>query len=91
MIVYKKRLSMPSKKNDFIDPTKEKDIISIFELFDKNLKPTYNRWHSKEDAKFYEEKINASLRNFIKPLITSMERILSSQIISILEEAHAAL
>ncbi|WP_449621532.1 UvrD-helicase domain-containing protein [Robertmurraya sp. Marseille-Q9965] len=57
------------QKERFIDVTKEKDIISVLSLFDKKLKSTLNRWESKEDAKFYEEKISTTFEALIKPLI----------------------
>ena len=75
------------QKERFIDPSKEKDIFSIFELFNKNLKPTYNRWTSKEDAKFYEEKISSVFEVTIKPLIQAWKEYCHPKIISFLEEA----
>ncbi|MDR7240120.1 UvrD-helicase domain-containing protein [Neobacillus drentensis] len=78
------------QKERFINPEKEKDIISILELFDKNLKPTYNRWPSKEDAKFYEEKITAVFEVSIKPLIQAWKEYCHPKIIRFLEEAVQA-
>ncbi|WP_066256248.1 UvrD-helicase domain-containing protein [Neobacillus drentensis] len=75
------------QKERFINPEKEKDIISILELFDKNLKPTYNRWPSKEDAKFYEEKVKATFEVSIKPLIQAWKEYCHPKIIRFLEEA----
>lgn len=57
------------QKERFIDVNKEKDVISIFALFNKKLKPTLNRWESKEDAKFYEEKISTTFEVEIGPLL----------------------
>lgn len=57
------------QKARFINPKKEKDLISVFALFDKKLKPTLNRWESKEDAKYYEEKISTSFEMNVKPLM----------------------
>lgn len=57
------------KKERFINPTKEKDIISVFTLFDKKLSVTQNRWLSKEDAKFYVEKISSTFDVLVKPLL----------------------
>lgn len=57
------------QKERFINPAKEKDLMSIFALFDKKLKPTLNRWESKEDAKFYEEKISTAFEVSVKPLV----------------------
>ncbi|MEH7130622.1 UvrD-helicase domain-containing protein [Neobacillus drentensis] len=78
------------QKEKFINPAKEKDIISILELFDKNLKPTYNRWPSKEDAKFYEEKITAVFEVSIKPLIQAWKEYCHPKIIHFLKEAVQA-
>ncbi|MBT2734789.1 exodeoxyribonuclease V subunit beta [Bacillus sp. ISL-7] len=75
------------QKEKFINPSKEKDIISIFELFDKNLKPTYNRWTAKEDAKFYEEKITAVFEVSIKPLIQAWKEYCHPIIIDFLQDA----
>ncbi|MRH41321.1 AAA family ATPase [Aquibacillus halophilus] len=54
-----------------LDSNLDKNIIEIFELFNKNLKPTLNRWDSKEDAKFYHEKITSISEKMIKPLLQS--------------------
>lgn len=75
------------QKEKFINHAKEKDIISILELFDKNLKPTYNRWLSKEDAKVYEEKITARFEVSIKPLIQAWKEYCHPKIIGFLKEA----
>lgn len=57
------------QKERFTDFSQAKNLISILSLFDKKLKITQNRWESKEDAKFYEEKISAAFDAVIKPLI----------------------
>ncbi|MFL6562891.1 MAG: UvrD-helicase domain-containing protein, partial [Bacillus sp. (in: firmicutes)] len=75
------------QKERFINPSSEKDIVSIFELFNKNLKPTYNRWLSKEDAKFYEEKIIAVFDGSIKLLIQAWKEYCHPIIIGFLQEA----
>lgn len=78
------------QKERYIDASQDKNIISIFTLFDKNLKPTYNRWPSKEDAKFYEEKIVTALEMKIKPLIQAWKEYCHPKIISFLKEAVQA-
>lgn len=78
------------QKERLIDASKEKNIISILELFNKNLKPTYNRWPSKEDAKFYEEKITAVFEVSIKPLIQAWKEYCHPKIIGFLKEAVQA-
>lgn len=75
------------QKVRFIDVTKEKDIISILTLFDKKLKPTLNRWESKEDAKFYEEKISTTFEALIKPLLQEWKEYCHPIITNFLLEA----
>lgn len=67
--VLQKAILTALKKERFINLNKEKDLFSVFALFDKKLKATQNRWESKEDAKYYEEKINTVFEGTIKPLI----------------------
>lgn len=74
------------QKERFIDAAKDKNIISILTLFDKNLKPTYNRWLSKEDAKFYEEKIVSEFEVKIKPLIQAWKEYCHPRIIAFLKD-----
>lgn len=57
------------QKERFIDLEKEKDILSVLALFDKKLKVTQKCWESKEDAKYYLEKISSSFDDLIKPRI----------------------
>ncbi|WP_226037570.1 UvrD-helicase domain-containing protein [Aquibacillus saliphilus] len=52
-----------------IDQTQDKNLIEVFNLFNKNLKPTYNRWDLKEDAIYYYEKMGAFFDKSIKPLL----------------------
>jgi ATP-dependent helicase/nuclease subunit A len=85
--VLQKAIITAIQKDRFINPSKEKDLISIFDLFDKNLKPTYNRWPSKEDAKFYEEKIASSFEVSIKPLIRAWKEYCHPIIVGFLKEA----
>ncbi|MDR7075919.1 ATP-dependent helicase/nuclease subunit A [Neobacillus niacini] len=85
-----KAINMAIQKERFIDTTKEKNIISIFELFNKSLKPTLNRWHSKEDAKFYEEKITSFFEVTIKPLIQTWREYCHPFIVEFVQEALAA-
>ncbi|MGG1678069.1 UvrD-helicase domain-containing protein [Neobacillus sp. NRS-1170] len=75
------------QKSRFIDTPKEKDIIGIFSLFDKNLKPTYNRWLSKEDANFYFDKIGAEFEGTIKPLLKAWKEYCHPKIVRFIREA----
>lgn len=72
------------KKERFINAAKEKDVMLVFALFDKKLKATQNRWESKEDAKYYEEKINATFESTIKPLIQAWKEYCHPYITSFL-------
>lgn len=51
----------------------DQHIIAIFELFNRNLKPTFNRWdpNDKEDVRFYGEKIASEFEKTVKPLLQS--------------------
>ncbi|MBU8919845.1 UvrD-helicase domain-containing protein [Bacillus sp. FJAT-29953] len=82
-----KAILMAVQRERFLDSPKETDIIGIFTLFDKNLKPTYNRWPSKEDAKFYEEKISSEFAVKIKPLIQAWKEYCHPKIIAFLKGA----
>ncbi|MGG3466798.1 UvrD-helicase domain-containing protein [Neobacillus pocheonensis] len=75
------------QKARFIDPSKEKDIISIFSLFDKNLKPTFNRWESKEEANFYFDKIGAVFEGEIKPLLKAWKEYCHPKIVDFINRA----
>lgn len=78
------------QKERLMDVTKEKNIISIMELFNKSLKPTLNRWHSKEDAKFYEEKITSFFNVSIKPSLQAWKVYCHPFIVAIIQEALSA-
>jgi ATP-dependent helicase/nuclease subunit A len=82
-----KAIIMAIQKERLIDITKEKNIISIFDLFNKSLKPTLNRWKSKEDAKFYEEKITSYFEVSIKPLLQAWKEYCHQPIVDIIQEA----
>lgn len=85
-----KAIIMGIQKERLIDATKEKNMISIFEIFNKSLKPTLNRWHSKEDAKFYEEKIGSFFEVSIKPLLQSWKEYCHPFIVAFIQEALTA-
>lgn len=76
------------KKERFLDPS-DKEIISVFELFNKNLKPTLNRWHTKEDAKYYEEKIKDVFAESIKPRLQDWREYCHPKVVAFLQEAMA--
>jgi len=78
------------QKNRFIDTSKERNILSIFELFNKSLKPTLNRWHDKEEAKFYEEKITTFFDLSVKPLIQAWKQYCHPKIVCFILDALAA-
>jgi ATP-dependent helicase/nuclease subunit A len=75
-----------NKKNRFLDLSKDNQIISLFELFDKNLKPTQNRWNSKEDAKYYFEKTNEVVEMYSKPLLEKWREYCHPKVVSFLQE-----
>lgn len=75
------------QKSRFIDSAKEKDILNVFSLFDKKLKATLNRWESKEDARFYEEKISTSFETIVKPLIQAWKEYCHPLITRFLQRA----
>jgi ATP-dependent helicase/nuclease subunit A len=79
-----------SRKARFLDPSNEKEIISVFELFDKKLKPTQNRWDSKEDAKFYEGKFNDVLEKHIKPRLQEWRKYCHPKVVTFLQAAMEA-
>ncbi len=76
-----------SKKERFLDSTKNKEIVALFELFDKKLKPTLNRWNSKEDAKFYEEKFNTFVEVEIRPLLQQWREFCHPKVVQFLQGA----
>jgi ATP-dependent helicase/nuclease subunit A len=82
-----KTILLAIQKERFINPTKSRDLISILALFDKKLKPTLNRWSSKEDAKYYEEKLTSSFETSIKPLIQAWREHCHPKIIRFLQGA----
>ncbi|WP_407269786.1 UvrD-helicase domain-containing protein [Radiobacillus sp. PE A8.2] len=70
-----------------IDEASDKQIIEIFELFDKNVKPTLNRWESKEDAKYYHEKITSMFDQSVKGLLQAWREYCHHKVIAILSGA----
>ncbi len=88
--VLQKAIITACQKERFIDSSMEKNIISIFALFDKNLKPTQNRWPSKEDALFYWEKITSEFEVKIKPLIKAWKEYCHPQIVGFILKALKA-
>jgi ATP-dependent helicase/nuclease subunit A len=75
------------QKQRFIDSSKDRDIISQFELFNKKLNVTLNRWHSKEDAKFYKEKLTDFVETTISPLLQQWKEYCHPKVVSFLQEA----
>ncbi|MEK5443544.1 UvrD-helicase domain-containing protein [Fredinandcohnia sp. FSL W7-1320] len=62
-------------------------MITIFRLFDKNLKVTQNRWTSKEDAKEYEARITDFVDAQIKPLLNKWNEFCHPFVIDLFNEA----
>lgn len=56
-----------------MDESQDKDTIEMFKLFNKKLKPTFNRWKPeyKEDVRYYSEKITDEFEKSIKPILQS--------------------
>lgn len=75
------------QKQRFIDPSNNRDIIAQFELFNKKLNVTLNRWHSKEDAKFYKEKLTDYVETTILPLLQQWKEYCHPKVVSFLQEA----
>lgn len=75
------------QKERFIDTSKEKNIIAIFDLFNKKLKATQYKWSTKDDAKFYEGKLADAFEMQIKPLIQKWKEYCHPIIVSFLKEA----
>ncbi len=75
------------KKARHMDLNRERDLIEFYELFDKNLKPTLNRWDSKEDAKFYFDKITSIFEVSIKPLLKEWKEYAHPKIVHFLRGA----
>jgi ATP-dependent helicase/nuclease subunit A len=76
------------KKIRFMDLTKEKNILSIFELFNKNLSVVQNRWRTKEDAKFYRDKVSDHFDVKIKPLIQAWKEYAHFRIVGFIKDAQ---
>ncbi|MGJ7921578.1 UvrD-helicase domain-containing protein [Neobacillus sp. LXY-4] len=84
-----KTIVIACKKERHIDPKKDRDLIEFYELFNKNLKPTLNRWKTKEDAKYYAERISSEFEQFIKPLIKQWKENCHPIIVAFLQGALA--
>ncbi|MGE6259153.1 UvrD-helicase domain-containing protein [Heyndrickxia sporothermodurans] len=59
--------------------------IEIFELFNKKLSITQKLWKSKEDGKYFLEKINYFVEANIKPLLTKWYEYVHGEIIPIMK------
>lgn len=82
-----KAIILACRRVKHLDESDEKSIIGFYELFNKGLKPTQNRWKSKEDAKFYAEKISAVFDDSIKPLIKNWKEYCHPKIVKFLRTA----
>lgn len=66
----------------------EKDLLTILESFDKNIKVTQNRWVTKEDAKFYAGKLQDFVESSIKPQLKQWREYVHPKIIRFLKGAY---
>ncbi|OEH84681.1 hypothetical protein BHU72_07530 [Desulfuribacillus stibiiarsenatis] len=65
------------------------EIVDIFTIFDKELKPTYVRWNpaSKEDVNYYYETISSLMEGTVRPLLQCWKEYCHPKLISFLFEA----
>lgn len=82
-----KAIKQALQRSRFIDTNKDKDMIEMYELFNKNLKPTLNRWLSMDDAKFYHEKITSFFDVVIRPIIQRWKEYCHPKIVLFLKKA----
>ncbi|WP_078553951.1 UvrD-helicase domain-containing protein [Bacillus alkalicellulosilyticus] len=82
-----KAIIVAIQKDRYIDENKDSNLLSVFEVFDKKLKATQNRWTSKEDAKYYEEKIQTFFDNTIQPVLFQWRCYCHPIITSLLQDA----
>lgn len=75
------------QKERFVDSSKDSDIIGQFELFNKKIKVTQNRWPSREDAKFYEGKFTDFVAVNVTPLLQQWKEFCHPKIVSFLQGA----
>ena len=69
----------------------DKVRMETFQLFNKkDLKPTQYKWSSKEDAKYYHEKITSFYEGSIKPIVQAWKEYCHPIIISFLKGAVSA-
>ncbi|GAA0480090.1 UvrD-helicase domain-containing protein [Salinibacillus aidingensis] len=80
-------ITVALRKMRHMNHKQDKDIIDVFEQFDKNLKPTYNRWMYKEDAEYFYDKIRALAEMKIVPLLKQWREYIHSDVISFLRQA----
>ncbi|SET34442.1 ATP-dependent helicase/nuclease subunit A [Salinibacillus kushneri] len=75
------------RKIRHIHTNQDKDIIDVFEEFDKNLKPTYNRWENREDAEFYYTQLTRLFEAEIAPLMKQWREYIHPMVISFIHDA----
>jgi ATP-dependent helicase/nuclease subunit A len=85
--VLQRAILFACNKEKHMNEHSEKELIKIYEAFNKNLKPTLNRWNTKEDAKFYFEKISSDFEGSIQPLIKEWKEYCHPIIVSFLRGA----
>jgi len=69
-----------------LDMGEDKNIIAIFQLFNKNVKPTFNRWDPeyKEDVRYYAGKIMDEFQKSVKPLLQAWWEYSHSNVVNFL-------
>jgi ATP-dependent helicase/nuclease subunit A len=75
------------KKDRFMDHSKEKNILFIFELFNKNLTVVQKRWSTNEDAKFYRDKVSTHFEVKIKPLLQAWKEYGHYRIVGFIKDS----
>jgi len=75
------------RKDRHLDRENDVKIIEIFELCNKKMGVTLNRWTSKDDARYYEEKIGTFFTVSIAPVLQQWKEYCHPFIIQILKDA----
>lgn len=89
---FQKTLVAALRKMRHLNESQDKEIIAVFELFNKNLKPTFNRWDPefKEDVRFYSKKLMGEFEKDVLPLLQAWREYCHPKIIAFLSKAMEA-